>query len=249
MGASWDEVEKHAREVFDAACANAGSIRIAKALLQESAVVTVPPFQEKLLGIGDFEQITCAALFIDMRRSTDEMNRHGPRFAYVWAQTFHATMAFIVAQSRTGYVIDYVGDGVYVLFISKTEEDEPGVILEDAGGTSCRMMQAATGILNDLMQECRDLSDYGIVNKFSYGIGIDYGPAVVTKIGTEAYKAIIAIGGCINTASKTANGPNRVIVSPGVRTAYPKGEGGKIAFGVGKDGQHSLLWDKYPWTK
>ena len=56
-----------------------------------------------------------------------------------------------------------------------------------------------------------------------------------------------SIGHCINRASKTANGKNKIVVSSDMRDAYPKGEGGQILFGQqGSDG-YPLLWKNYSW--
>jgi len=155
-------------------------------------------------------------------------------------------MGYIIENSATGKLVDYTGDGVYALFLPDDEHSIEKVVA-DAGLTAIRMMQAASYIVNPLIERCRDISDAGVVNGFAYGIGLSYGPVIITYIGSEYYRGIVAIGECVNRAHGFSNGRNRIVIAAEVYERYPKSQEGTVVIEQNVPGSYDIRWKPFKW--
>lgn len=153
----------------------------------------VPDLGDSKLTFGNkglrFEATT---LFIDMRGSTDALNRHNrASMAKIYMCYFHAIVT--IAKSLGGEVRSFNGDGMLVFF--------PGTSKNTLSNAVKAAMQ---------MKYMLAIDDGGIRKKMDtysspdFGIGIDDGKLLCTKVGIAGgnNRDLVWVGNAVNKAVK-----------------------------------------------
>jgi len=142
--------------------------------------------------------VKCAALFIDLRGSTDLIEKQGKQSRSL-ARLYRAYISEVVAiinSFETCKEINIVGDCVSAIFSGKTETSNTPVI-ESLQASS--MLNGMMKVLN--VKYRKKWSDFEEVQA---GIGLAYGRALVIKAGFSGsgINDLIYMGDVVNRASK-----------------------------------------------
>ena len=131
-----------------------------------------------------------AVLFLDLSGSTGVAEAHGPE----WTRDFLSAMQTLVEREVTahrGIVISYMGDGVMAVFgLPKPQSDDAARALIAVES----LHQSVSAWLADLTPAARDRLDFRI--------GLHFGPAVVSRLGSPTQQQITATGDTVNVASR-----------------------------------------------
>lgn len=196
----------------------------------ESAISDiVPGYSADKLEFGSYDKDNFSVLFIDMRGSTNRAKTIGAEKTFLTMHAYIPAMLIIIKYYK-GVVIDIMGDGLMVFFGGKNSGMAKDIAIQKSGLCGRAMLHARNKVVNRILKE--DELNYEV----DYGIGIDYGDVIVTKIGINGIFDVKAFGDCINTASKYSDGYNRVKVSKRIKNNWPTGEKGKVTFNLDGDG-------------
>lgn len=171
-----------------------------KTIVDEIFIVTdatyVPKIDDPKLTFGNtglkFEATT---LFIDMRGSTETLNKHNKAtVAKIHMSYFHTIVK--IANANNGHVRSFNGDSALIFFQGTTKDS-----LSNAVITAMKIKY----MLSD--------SDHGInailkkYSKVDFGIGIDHGKILCTKVGVggEHNRDLFWIGNCVNKSTVIGN--------------------------------------------
>jgi adenylate cyclase len=131
-----------------------------------------------------------AVMFLDLSGSTGVAEALGPE----WSRDLLSAMQTIVERDVTahrGIVINYMGDGVLALFgLPRPQSDDAARALT-AVESLCRSM---TAWLADLPPAARDRLDFRI--------GLHFGPAILSRLGSPSHQQITATGDTVNVANR-----------------------------------------------
>jgi adenylate cyclase len=131
-----------------------------------------------------------AVMFLDLSGSTGVAEALGPE----WSRDLLSGMQTIVEGNVTahrGIVINYMGDGVLAVFgLPKPQSDDPGRALSAVESLYTSM----TAWLADLPPAARDRLDFRI--------GLHFGPAILSRLGSPSHQQITATGDTVNVASR-----------------------------------------------
>lgn len=182
-----------------------------KEIMDSEFVVTdisyVPDIYDTMLTFGNtglrFEATT---MFIDMRGSTKILNRHNRRtVAKIHMAYFHTVTK--VAKRFGGEVRSFNGDSMLVFFQGTTQK------------TLSNAVQAAMKMKYMISNSESGINNY--LEKYSaidFGIGIDDGKILATKIGIsgENNRDIFWVGNAVNKSTRLgdeAQSPNHISIS------------------------------------
>jgi class 3 adenylate cyclase len=153
----------------------------------------VPDLENSKLTFGNKGlRFTATTLFIDMRGSTDVLNRHNrSSMAKIYMCYFHAIVT--IAKSLGGEVRSFNGDGMLVFF---------------QGATIDALNNAVKAAMH--MKYMLSVDEGGIRKKMDtysgpdFGIGIDYGEILCTKVGTGGVnnRDLVWVGNAVNKSVK-----------------------------------------------
>jgi adenylate cyclase len=131
-----------------------------------------------------------AVMFVDLSGSTGVAEALGPE----GTRDLFSTMQTLVEGEVTahgGVVITYMGDGVLAVFgLPKPRSDDSARALAAVEALRASM----TLWLNDLPAEARDRLDFRI--------GLHFGPAILSRLGSPTQQQITATGDTVNVASR-----------------------------------------------
>ncbi len=131
-----------------------------------------------------------AVMFLDLSGSTGVAEALGPE----WSRDLLSAMQTLVegeVSAHDGVVINYMGDGVLAVFgLPKPQSNDPGRALTTVESL-CRLM---TVWLADLPPAARDRLDFRI--------GLHFGPAILSRLGSPSHQQITATGDTVNVASR-----------------------------------------------
>ena len=143
----------------------------------------------KLTFNGAGVKFHAAVLYIDMRDSTEVLNKHNrPTIAKIHKAYLHTTVK--IATSLGGEVRSFNGDSVLAFFQGNTKSAINSAV--KAAMNICYMITNKESGINEL------LAKYSAVN---FGIGIDFGKILCTKIGVghdNNTQDLIWIGNSVN---------------------------------------------------
>ncbi len=114
--------------------------------------------------------------------------------------------------NHNGTVDKYIGDCIMALFNAPYDIDEPAIVATRAAIEICNIMSEISNEYKDSLQKA------GLV-KFSVGIGISYGKAIVGNLGSDDRMDYTAVGDIVNIASHIqglAKGKNEILVDKNV---------------------------------
>ena len=168
-------------------------------------VTTVPTLDSPKLTFGctglEFE---ATVLYIDMRGSTEMLNKHKKRtVAKIHMIYYHAIVK--IAMSTGGKIRSFNGDSLLVFYQGTTKS-----ALSNAVYAAMSMRYAITDLINDEIKSYTDIN---------FGIGIDDGKILATKVGvggTDTNKDLIWIGNTVNKStviSDKCKNPNYIGIS------------------------------------
>lgn len=161
---------------------------------QTEKVYFVPTISNSKLTFGckglEFDATT---LYIDMRGSTAILNKHTHKVvAKIHMLYYHAIVK--IAKATGGEIRSFNGDSLLVFYQGTTKD-----ILSKAVKAAMQMKYAIKILLNENLKNYTDID---------FGIGIDYGKILATKVGvggTDETKDLIWIGNAVNKATKISD--------------------------------------------
>ncbi len=179
-----------------------------KSILEEKfipeEVSYVPDINNSKLTFGCTGlKFIASVLYIDMRESTKLLNSHlKTTVAKIHMMYFHALVK--IAKLNKGEVRSFNGDSLLVFF-----EGNDILSINNAVRTALQIKYALTEIINNKIER------FSTIN---FGIGIDHGEILCTKIGTggEDNKDLIWLGNAVNKAtvlSDKSKSPNNIGIS------------------------------------
>jgi adenylate cyclase len=131
-----------------------------------------------------------AVMFLDLSGSTGVAEALGPE----WTRDLLSDMQTLVEREATahgGVVITYMGDGVLAVFgLPAPRRDDAARAL----ATVDALRSAMTAWLANLPPAARDHLDFRI--------GLHFGPAILSRLGSPAQQQITATGDTVNVASR-----------------------------------------------
>ena len=221
------EIRIEVRRIYEQAKKN---LHFKEFALSESALSdTIPGYHALELPFAAYEEDKFAVLFVDMRKSTQRAERLRGEKTFLTMHIYLPTVIAVI-QEHHGYPIDIIGDGVMALFGGKYSKRAISICVQDAGLCGESLLQVRESIINHILKEEN-------IEAIDFGVGIDYGRVVVTKIGFKDIFDVKAFGDCINKASKYSSVFNEVKVGKSIKQKWPKGKTGRIRFeGTDKDG-------------
>ena len=180
-----------------------------KAILDENFdvedVTYVPDISNSKLTFGNKGlQFEATVLFIDMRGSTKVLNSHNKTtVAKIHMSYFHTIIK--IAKSHGGEVRSFNGDSMLVFFQGTTK-----ISLSKAVKAAMQMRYMLSHSVNDLLKKYSEID---------FGIGIDDGKILCTKIGVKGdsnNQDLIWIGNPVNKSTvlgDQANLPSAISIS------------------------------------
>lgn len=148
------------------------------------------PARSELTYTNGFYVQHCAALFIDIRRSSELPDKYTrPRLAKIYRSYISEAVAIINANANCAEV-NIVGDSVYGIFNVPYKKDIDSVF------DSAACLQSMVNILNYKLRK-RD------IDPIRCGIGIDYGRLLMIQAGFSGsgLNDVVWIGNAVNKAS------------------------------------------------
>jgi adenylate cyclase len=199
-------------------------------------VTSVPDITNSKLTFGNKGlKFDATVLFIDVRGSTKILNNHNKRtVAKIHMAYFHTVIK--IATDLGGEVRSFNGDSMLVFFLGNSKE-----ILTDAVIAAMKMKYMITNADNGINNY---LKKYSTID---FGIGLDYGTILSTKIGVGGdsnTKDLIWIGNSVNKAVKLsddAGGTTQISIS---EIVYDNLEDrGKLSNGVNMWTKSSFIYN------
>lgn len=168
----------------------------------------IPGYSIKNLELGCYHQEKFVSFFADMRNSTMRAEKIGPQNTFITIHAIMPAMIYVINQYY-GNIVDLPGDGIMALFQDKKEfyNKYTGEYLATAAGIS--LLQVMDKVVNDILKKEN-------IEPVKFGVGIDTGDVIVTKVGTDHIRDLKVIGNSVNNASKNACGNNTIFISDGV---------------------------------
>lgn len=236
MSFNIEETRKVVFEYYTKAKEKSGIINKSFSERAEAISDVIPGYSANQMDFGDYLKDNFSPLFIDIRDSTHRAVNMDPKYTFISMHAFFPGVCNVIEQ-HGGYVIDFMGDGVMALFGGKMSKTSNYNSSQQAGLCGLHLLEVVNTVINPLLDKDK-------IWNFSCGVGVDHGPVVVTKIGTDNSFDVKAFGVCINNANKLSKAINKVIVSKGVKNLWPSSEGGKLRFnpfGIGESTGYELL--------
>jgi len=198
-------------------------------------VSTIPSLDDSRLTFGNKGlSFDAAVLFIDIRKSTRLLNTHTKdEVAKLHMAFFHAIVK--IANYVGGKVRSFNGDSALVFFHSNNQRE-----------SIVRAVKCAMRIKFIFVNPYGLNSMLARYSPLDFGIGIDYGNVVCTKIGAggEYNRDIFWIGNCVNRSSKYADNhkdPNFIGISKAIFDNLPE----ELVFDVDKKSKKvACVWNK-----
>jgi class 3 adenylate cyclase len=167
---------------------------IEKTEFKVTEITLVPTIDDSRLTFGctglEFE---ATVLYIDMRGSTAMLNKHKKRVVAKIHMIYYHTIVKI-AKATDGKIRSFNGDSLLVFYQGTTKES-----LSKAVIAAMQMHYAITNLINETLINYTDIN---------FGIGIDYGKILATKVGignNDTTKDLIWIGNAVNKSSKISD--------------------------------------------
>lgn len=161
---------------------------------QVEEVKIIPTISNSRLSFGcKGLEFQATVLYIDMRGSTAILNAHRKRVvAKIHMLYYHAIVK--IAKATGGEIRSFNGDSLLVFYQGTTKQT-----LSNAVKAAMQMKFAITTLLNDNLKNYTDID---------FGIGIDYGSILATKVGiggSDETKDLIWIGNAVNKSTKISD--------------------------------------------
>lgn len=174
----------------------------------------IPGYDIEKLDFGAYHRDHFVTFFADMRGSTDRAHRIGPKKTFLTIHAIMPAMIYVV-QAYGGSIVDLPGDGVMALF----KGNPNGIIWNSITGkqymnAESLAVRAGEKLLKAFREVVNPILVKDEIEPVVFGIGVDTGEVIVTKVGTDNTRDIKAIGTSINGSSKNCFGENQIFISP-----------------------------------
>jgi class 3 adenylate cyclase len=157
-------------------------------------VTIVPTIEDSRLTFGSTGlEFEATVLYIDMRDSTAMLNKHRKRVVAKIHMIYYHTIVKI-AKSTSGEIRSFNGDSLLVFYQGTTTST-----ISNAVRAAMQMRYAITELINETLKSYTDIN---------FGIGIDHGKILATKIGIggdDTTKDLIWIGNAVNKSTKISD--------------------------------------------
>ena len=153
-----------------------------------------PALLDQLLKEPDFLEKPIredvAVMFLDLSGSTAVAEALGPE----WTRDLFSAMQTLVEGGVTahgGVVINYMGDGVLAVFgLPKPQSDD-----------AARALAAVEALLESMTRWLADLPP-AARERLDFRIGLNFGPVILSRLGSPTQQQISATGDTVNVASR-----------------------------------------------
>ena len=129
-------------------------------------------------------------MFLDLSESTEVAEALGPE----WSRDLLSAMQTLVDREVTahgGVVINYMGDGVLAAFgLPMAQSDD-----------SARALAAVEALHQSMIAWMADLPPVAR-DRLDFRIGLHFGPAILSRLGSPTQQQITATGDTVNVASR-----------------------------------------------
>lgn len=174
----------------------------------------IPGYDIDKLEFAAYDKDNFVTFFADMRGSTTRAERIGDKDTFLTIHAIMPAMIYVV-QAYGGKIVDLPGDGVMALF----KDNPKGIIWESSTGKEyvneeTLAVEAGKDLLKAFNEVVNPILKNDGIDPVVFGVGIDTGDVIVTKVGTDDIRDIKAIGTSINNASKNCFGKNQIFISP-----------------------------------
>jgi class 3 adenylate cyclase len=173
---------------------------------------------------------TFIALVADMRNSSKhllcEISKKTAKVSML-QRVYYETSALLPALAFTisknnGSVTEYLGDGVLAFF--KVDEQNVKKSIYEAKDAAKECLDYCLETINTELEKRYRLP------KLEIGIGLAYGEALVTLVGTDGAKQAKVFGECVFRATKISGGINKIYIDAKLEAKWPKSKKGKLKF-------------------
>lgn len=215
-----DDLTKTVFNSFENAKNNKCSCNYSKDRKKQKVISNnIPCYDINSIECGAYFSDSFVSFFADMRGSTRRFKEIGIRNTVLTMHALIPTMIYIIEQCN-GNIVDLPGDGVMALFKGNEEHclqtNTQNINSETiAIHAADELLKALRDIVNPLLKEHN-------IPPVTFGIGIDTGKVIVTRIGTNRITDLKAIGISIYNAAKHCNGINEICISHEVFNKVPE---------------------------
>jgi len=174
----------------------------------------IPNYEIEKIDFGAYIKDNFTVLFADMRNSTQRAITIGAEKTFL---TMHAIIpAFIyIIEKYQGSIIDIPGDGIIALYKENKSGIRSNGFIYNSETLATRSAEVLIYVLKNIINPLLIQQN---IDPVEFGIGIDSGDVIVTKIGTNKTFDSKAIGDCINNASKLSSMETKILISNNVYT-------------------------------
>jgi len=144
-------------------------------------------------------KITAAALFIDLRQSSDITNAFRRQTAAKMLKSYFDGCVRLV-NHNSGFVRSFNGDGLLALFVGDQRSDNA---VKAAMQTKWFVQEILWPKFNGYF--AANQAARGARLSFSFGAGIDEGDIYAVRVGIRGTNDVAWVGRCTNTAAKLSN--------------------------------------------
>lgn len=174
----------------------------------------IPKYDIKEMKFGAYNKDNFVSFFADMRGSSIRAENIGEKDTFLTIHAIMPAMIYVVEQYG-GSIVDLPGDGIMALFKDNIYEIywyKTGQYLNSEELAVCAgrdFLKVIKEIVNPILEEDNILP-------VEFGVGIDTGNVIVTKVGTDNIRDIKAIGRCINGAAKRSGCKSKIFITSNV---------------------------------
>jgi len=170
----------------------------------------IPSYDINKMEFGAYKEDSFVCLFADMRHSTDRAIEIGAIDTFLTIHAIMPAMIYVV-EAYGGSIVDLPGDGVMALFKGNPKGiqwSDNKLLNEESLAVRCGevILTSFHEVVNPIL-----LNDG--IPPVIFGVGVDTGKVIVTKVGTDNIRDLKAIGECINGASKNSFGESELFIS------------------------------------
>ncbi len=153
-------------------------------------------------------KLEVALLFCDIRGFTRIAEKLNPTEVVRILDTYYSKMADVI-KTHNGIITQFIGDEIFVTFGAPIPIKDPEI---SSAYCAIEMIEK----LNEINSELKDI----LSEKFTVGIGLNYGPIIAGNLGSDDRLTYAITGDAVNTAKRieslTSNLADTILISESV---------------------------------
>ena len=153
-------------------------------------------------------KLEAALLFCDIRGFTRIAEKLNPTEVVRILDTYYSKMADVI-KTHNGIITQFIGDEIFVTFGAPIPIKDPEI---SSAYCAIEMIEK----LNEINSELKDI----LSEKFTVGIGLNYGPIIAGNLGSDDRLTYAITGDAVNTAKRieslTSNLADTILISESV---------------------------------